>query len=468
MIKIEGIHLKTHKSKIKLILLVIPIICVFIAIGWVLVKKLENEKPTISIDPELSNIKSTVTFNLNSLDNRSGLRHVLVEISQGEKSTILYKKQFSGDTFFPEKNTKFDNTTITIDPNKLGYKDGKAVLQIAVSDFSWRNSLKGNESIIKKEIIIDTHPPAISVLTKAHNIMSGGSGLVIYRLNEVPNKSGVVVDDKYYPGHSGYFKDPNIYLSFFALDYNKKKIDKLYVYATDEAGNKSVAGFNYHIKSKNYAKDSINISDSFLNKKLPEFENSMKFDPNATNIEKYIKVNNEFRKITYNIISELSNMTDKVLHWKGPFLRFSGSPMAGFADDRTYVYHGKIVDRQTHMGVDIASLEHAKVPAANNGKVVLAGAAGIYGNTVVIDHGFGLFSLYGHLSSISVEENQIVSKGDIIGNTGMTGLAGGDHLHFSIIINKTYVNPTEWWDNNWIVNNITSKLDEVNAMINSD
>ena len=468
MIKTEGIHLKTFKSKMKLTLLVIPIICLFIVVGWVLIKKLEGEKPAINVEPEFSYITSSINVNVVTTDNKSGLRSVLVEFSQGDKKNILYKKEFQGDVFFPEKNIKYDNVTLLIEPSKLGFTEGKAVLHITVNDFSWRNVLKGNVSSIKKEITIDAQPPVINVLTKAHNIMSGGSGLVIYRLNEVPNKSGVVVDDKYYPGYSGYFKDPNIYLSFFALDHNKKKVDKLYVHASDEAGNESVATFYYHIKNKNYAKDSLNISDSFLNRKLPEFESVMQFDPNLTNIEKYIKVNNEFRKISYDIISELSKMTDKKLHWKGPFLRFSGSPMAGFADDRTYVYHGKIVDRQTHMGVDIASVEHAKVPAANNGKVVLAGPAGIYGNTVVIDHGFGLFSLYGHLSFITVEENQIVSKGDIIGNTGMTGLAGGDHLHFSIIVNKTYVNPIEWWDNNWIVNNITSKLDEVAAMINSD
>jgi len=76
-----------------------------------------------------------------------------------------------------------------------------------------------------------------------------------------------------------------------------------------------------------------------------------------------------------------------------------------------------------------------------------------------------LFSLYGHLSSIAVKKGQMVSRGDIIGNSGMTGLAGGDHLHFSIIVHRTYVNPVEWWDSNWIANNITSKLEEVSSML---
>lgn len=465
MNKIEGVFLKTFKYKIKLISIIIPVICIFIAIGWIIVKKLEGEKPAINVEPEFSYITSSIDVNLSISDMKSGLRSVIVEFSQGDKKNILYKKAFQGDRFFSEKNIKSDNVTLLIEPEKLGFTDGKAMLQITANDFSWRNNFKGNVSSVKKEITIDTHPPVINVLTRAHNITSGGSGLIIYRINEKPVKTGVVIDDKFYPGYSGYFKDPNIYLSFFALDYNKKTINKAYVQAIDKAGNSGVAGFYYYVKPKNFIKDTINITDSFLNNKIPEFESSFKFEKNSSNIEKYLKINNEFRKTTYNIISELSKKTDPVLYWEGPFLRFKGKPTAGFGDERVYIYKGKVIDRQTHMGVDIASFEHAKVPAANRGKVVLAGPAGIYGNTVVIDHGFGLFTLYGHLSFISVKEGQIVSKGDTIGNTGMTGLAGGDHLHFSVIVNKTYVNPIEWWDNNWITNNITSKLDEVAAII---
>jgi murein DD-endopeptidase MepM/ murein hydrolase activator NlpD len=115
------------------------------------------------------------------------------------------------------------------------------------------------------------------------------------------------------------------------------------------------------------------------------------------------------------------------------------------------------------MGVDLASLAHSPVPASNKGKVVLTESIGIYGKTVIIDHGFGLFSLYSHLSSISVNVGQIVLKGQNIGETGMTGLAGGDHLHFSMIVNKTFVNPIEWWDDIWIKNNISSKINELHS-----
>ena len=116
------------------------------------------------------------------------------------------------------------------------------------------------------------------------------------------------------------------------------------------------------------------------------------------------------------------------------------------------------------MGIDLASTANAPVKAANSGRVVLTELIGIFGNTVVIDHGFGLCSLYSHLNQISVNKGDMVKKGDDIGFTGVTGLAVGDHLHFSMIVHNVFVNPVEWWDDSWIKNNITSKIDFVKQM----
>jgi murein DD-endopeptidase MepM/ murein hydrolase activator NlpD len=82
-----------------------------------------------------------------------------------------------------------------------------------------------------------------------------------------------------------------------------------------------------------------------------------------------------------------------------------------------------------------------------------------YGNSVVLDHGCGLFSMYAHLSLIDVEAGVVVDKGDILGRTGSTGMAGGDHLHFAMIVQGVFVNPVEWWDPHWIQDNIALKLE---------
>ena len=180
-------------------------------------------------------------------------------------------------------------------------------------------------------------------------------------------------------------------------------------------------------------------------------------------------INNKIRQADFNSIKEIGEKTDPVLYWQGVFLRLPRSAQkAGFADRRTYKHNGRIIDRQVHLGIDLASVARSRVPASNNGKIVFSGSLGIYGKTVMIDHGFGLFSMYSHLSSINVQPEQMVSKGEIIGRTGSTGLAGGDHLHFGMFIHNTFVNPVEWWDNQWIKNNISYKIKYVESSLNQE
>jgi murein DD-endopeptidase MepM/ murein hydrolase activator NlpD len=132
--------------------------------------------------------------------------------------------------------------------------------------------------------------------------------------------------------------------------------------------------------------------------------------------------------------------------------------MSSFADRRTYFYRGREVDRQDHLGFDLASVRRADVPAANRGVVVLARELGIYGNAVVVDHGYGLMSLYAHLSSLAVAEGATVERGQVLGTSGETGLAGGDHLHFSFLLQGLPVRPIEWWDTHWLTDRLKRKL----------
>jgi murein DD-endopeptidase MepM/ murein hydrolase activator NlpD len=148
--------------------------------------------------------------------------------------------------------------------------------------------------------------------------------------------------------------------------------------------------------------------------------------------------------------------------WDGSFLPMpNGQVMSPFAERRAYLYEDEQVDEQFHLGYDLASVRRAPVPAANGGVVVLAEYFGIYGNAVLVDHGYGLASLYGHLSEISVEAGQRVERGETVGLTGETGLAGGDHLHFAILLQGLPVDPVEWWDPKWIRDRIASKLGAV-------
>ena len=107
----------------------------------------------------------------------------------------------------------------------------------------------------------------------------------------------------------------------------------------------------------------------------------------------------------------------------------------------------------------IRTLSMDAVEAANSGTVAFAGDLGIYGNTVMLDHGIGLFTLYSHLSSIDVRQGEAVERRQVLGKTGETGLAAGDHLHYGVYLHGVAVLPVEWWDPKWIRDNIQPKLD---------
>ena len=97
-----------------------------------------------------------------------------------------------------------------------------------------------------------------------------------------------------------------------------------------------------------------------------------------------------------------------------------------------------------HKGVDFAAPKGTPVLATLSGKVVLAGYLPLTGNTVIIDHGWGLMSLYAHLSEIKVKYGQFVKQGQIIGKVGSTGRSTGPHLHFGIYLNDVAVDPLEF------------------------
>ncbi len=182
-------------------------------------------------------------------------------------------------------------------------------------------------------------------------------------------------------------------------------------------------------------------------------------DPNGNGdlVTRFLKINRDMRRQNNQALADLRLKTEERFLWSGPFLRY-GKTESMFADTRNYIYNGKAIDRQTHLGFDLSDVQHVAVQAANDGKVVWADDLGIYGNCVVIDHGYGLQSIYGHMSEIAVKPGEVVKKGQQLGKSGSTGLAGGDHVHFSLQVDGVQITPIEWWDEHWIHDRILSKF----------
>jgi murein DD-endopeptidase MepM/ murein hydrolase activator NlpD len=432
---------------------------------WFVVVRLEGEPPLIQWDvPSPLHLGKSAELPLTFADPQSGLRRLHVVLSKDGKDFVLADIVFPTAGVLGLEKVLRDTTRIKIDPAAMGLSDGKALLRIGLWDHSWRNWWHGNLAERQSEVVIDTRPPVIENLTPQNYVNQGGAGLAVYRLSEPCPDSGVRVGTQFFPGFSGYFADKAIHIAFFGMGHQQGTAAEILLEAKDAAGNSSRTRWPYHFRKKVFKKDTLPVSDGFISQILPEFQALLPAKPGATLKDKFLFINRDLRQANYEQIVAATRASEKAMLWKGPFLRLPNSaPRAGFADQRTYLYEGKEIDRQEHLGVDLASLARSPVPAANSGTVAFTGSVGIYGQTVILDHGFGLFSMYSHLSQIAVKAGERVAKEALLGHTGSTGLAGGDHLHFSMFVHHQFVDPIEWWDPHWIHDNITLKLDSVKS-----
>jgi len=452
---------KKPKHRRPLYVLVAFLFCgLAISLLSMIVMRLEGEMPVFQLESPIHTIGKSYTLKGWASDQKSGVSRVWIAIFQQGKERELFDRTYPSKGFLGGGVVQKQLVSLEIYVDALGLSDGEALLRTAVWDHSYRGWWAGNRSYSEHKILIDTRPPTIDVLTRTHNLNQGGAGLAIYRVSEPGTDNGVQVANRFFPGYSRFFSDPNLYIAFFSIPYDEGPDSRLYMRATDPAGNTCRTGFAYHINPRNFKQDNIVVSDAFLRRSIPRFEHALNIaKPSPSLIDKFIAVNRDLRRTSDTTLKDACKKSDTKQYWEGPFLRLPRSARkAGFADQRKYQYNGRTVDEQVHLGIDLASTPHSPVPAANNGRVALAEHLGIYGKSVLLDHGFGLFSMYGHLSRIEVTRDQVLSRGDVIGFTGTTGLAGGDHLHYAMIVSHTFVNPVEWWDPNWIKHNVTDKL----------
>jgi murein DD-endopeptidase MepM/ murein hydrolase activator NlpD len=426
----------------------ISLVMLVAVIGTILFYFMGSPAPKVSLTPETGLLGNKRELTL-KLDSQGGLlKKLAVYVVQAEKTVQVLAKDYPPGS---------RQVTEAFNLAKSGLKDGAFTLQVNATSASPRFGADRTTSKTQT-FTLDTRPLDVAVVSVAHNITQGGAGLVIYTVSKEVEKTGVVFGDQFIPGHR---QSGNYYACLFPFPYDMdpgKYVPR--VIAVDKAGNERTTGINFHLIAKVFPTDQINLTDAFLEKIAAEFKGKL---PQAgTPLEMFLKANRDQRQQDRKLISDYGLKTSPAPIWQGTFLRMpKTAPLGGYAQFRTYLYQGKEIDRQTHLGFDLASLAHADVPAANRGTVVFAGDFGIYGQCIIIDHGLGLQSIYGHLSRFSVKPGDKVEKGQIIGNSGATGMAGGDHLHFEVTISGQSVNPIEWWDSHWIKNNITGKLEMV-------
>ena len=417
----------------------------------------EMAKPQVVLNGDSAHLGLSRQISLVASDAKSGLSSIEVALVQEGKKAVLLERAYPRAGYFSGAGPQKVEETIEITPKALGFKDGSAELVVKAADFSWWNWLRGNITVQSTAVTIDTKPPVISVMESPKYIKGGGAGVVIYRVSEVAGRHGVLINEIFYPGFSLPKRGEGIYGACMGLPHDIVALEKSFVVAADLAGNEAKAPFTMNLHVRKIVSDKITISDGFLSAKLPEFATYYP-ELSGTPVEQYVTVNNDIREANYQKIQEVCAKFRPERLWDGRFGRMEGSPRAGYADHRTYLYNNEKIDEQVHLGVDIASLEHANIEAANRGVVVFAEYLGIYGNTVILDHGQGIFSLYSHMSQIDVPVGTMAEKGSVLGLSGTTGMAGGDHLHFGILVNGIFVDPREWWDEEWLKLHMLSVL----------
>ncbi|MFA7465331.1 MAG: M23 family metallopeptidase [Syntrophales bacterium] len=436
------------------VLYVSAVIAIVIFAGvaiWAANTWLEWEKPEITVSAPVEAIGQQKTIEIKVTDEKCGIRSISAAITQDNRKIPLLSESF------PERGTREKVASWTVNTRDLKLHDGEAVLEISASD----HSLLDNTAVWSRTVRIDTSPPVVSLLSMAHNINPGGTCLAVYRLSKEPAQTGVIVESEFFQGYPVMIDGKTCYLSYFAIPEDVRPTTRIYVTAEDRGGNRASSSIPFYIRNvKKFRSDTVKVSDQFLIQKMPEFQQREPVLAGKTPLETFVHVNEKMRYENQATITSICRKTDVKQLWSDTFIRMkNAAPMALFGDKRTYRYGNDPIGHSVHLGVDLASTSHAAVEASNSGEVIFTGYLGIYGNTVIIDHGQGISSLYAHMDTITAGMGQKVAKGESIGTTGATGFAGGDHLHFGIQVSGKCVNPVEWWDPHWIKDNVTSKLE---------
>ncbi len=430
---------KTIFKKLRLIFVIVLLGCIFL-LSFGVYRILIVKNPTIYGYEELEKLPRKKEVHLR-VESNFPVKSIHIEITQGVKHIVLLKDN-------PDQSHK--EYDIKINPRKLGLKDGLAtvIMRSKAGIFSkTRNSFTTT---------IDTIPPVISVTTSSYLARQGRAGAALIKA-EGADRVYIKIHNHEYTANNIVTEKENLYFALFPVHMDVPIDSIIYAISEDTVGNKAISTVQTRIKTTDFRKAIVKIDDNFIKKKIYPLlgEESEK----GLSIHDFILVNEEMRKENENKIIEITKNSAPKMLWQGKFLQMRNSKVfSNFGEMRNYEYKGEIVSHSRHLGYDLASTKNVQIEASNSGIVAFAGGLGIYGNTVIIDHGLGLMSMYAHLSSISVKEGESVEKEYTIGRSGMTGLAGGDHLHFAILIHGVYVSPLPWWDKNWIEKRILNIL----------
>ena len=330
---------------------------------WLAVGRLDFDDPTVTLKTPVEVVGAKTGLTIEAGDLSSGLKEVKVTFSQGDQSKVVLERTFPpgggpGETV---------EVPVILEPKALGFKEGKATLTVEARDRSWRNLFRGRMATLNQEVVIDLVPVTLTFQAVSHLLHAGGTGTICYRLNKEVKESGVLVGNRFYQGFPNPKGTKGEYVVLFPVPQEGPAAFRVELVARPSLGNEIKQAVSLHAKPRRWRHDSINLSDGFLRK----VATASRWPTPTTSWGPTWRSTGICGEQNHELFQKISAHSTPQPLWSGAFQRFFGKPMARFGDRRTYLYQGKAVDQQTHLGEDLASLVNSPVYAGNNGVVVL-------------------------------------------------------------------------------------------------
>lgn len=411
--------------------------------------------------PAYIGLRTPVTLTLTAA--RGGVQSVELRVAQGISKVVVTRQEFTPPLLREQR------IQLTVEGKLLKLREGEAKLEVYARDGFWRPLRLDDRPLVTHPVTLDLTPPSLDLLSATRYLHQGGGGVVVYQTKGA-QRSGVSAGGIFFPGFPMGDEQKGDHVAMIALPVDVPTTGALTLTAQDEAGNSVARNVTSTILPKKFPANSVELTEEFLRRKLPELLPEKGEIGNDQLLAAFLLVNREKRREAEETKRQVAAKTQGRPLWQGTFLQPRNTKVfSNFAETRNYRFRGQDIDTQVHWGYDLASVRESPVPAANSGVVAFAGPLTIYGNAVILDHGLGLATLYGHLSRIEVKVDDPVEKGAQLGRTGSTGLAVGDHLHYEVLIHGFPVTPLEWWDAKWIRDHVTKPLREAGvALIEGD
>lgn len=451
--------MKKRKSPLSIAVLASLIVFFGVTVFLYTSDTFERNKPTILVDELVYwNLKEPISVNIN---DSSGIKFARITLSDGENSIALVNEKYE---------SKENDKVFSLSFPKTGFfsKKNEYTLDIEVVDYSKWNFFSGNMAKKSVKVVIDTKRPNVHIVNNSYKITKGGVATVIFKAED--NN----MQDIYIQTNSGKtfsvtpFYQEGYYISLIAWPIEDKDFSA-HIIAKDLAGNIAKERIRYYLDSRNYKTSKIKLSDSFLEDKVSSLAEDIAYEQTHTlsPLDKFKFINSELRDAS---VDAIQKTTSKIDYDNGFILKTfnplkNGAAVASYGDFRIYEYNKEKVSESYHLGLDLASTKEADIVLSNKGVVVFADDNGIYGKTVIVYHGLGIYSLYAHCSQVFVSVEDEVLAGDVIAKTGKTGFVFGDHLHFGMIVQGVEVRPAEWMDEKWMDENIFGLIKNSKKMV---